>query len=194
MTEPEMEFQLLVKELEHADRQIGSYLDLQMKILGFVFTFLVGCLGFLVAGKAEGLENLPRLLVIASAVGSFGVLQSSINYGIALGYIYNKERWLSPRLQRLLKLTERPLYAVRAFQTSPARLPVFLSTFVVALGVDVLNAVLLFEALSSRGIGTTTRFLAIAATALLAVVVVVQALMGLAMARAGVVASELAGD
>ena len=72
MVEKDMEFQVILKELDHADRQIASYLDLQMKILGFVFAFLGTSVGLTLvteAGKALQPDSLAKLLAIISAVG-----------------------------------------------------------------------------------------------------------------------------
>lgn len=190
-----LEFDLLVKELEHADKQISAYMDLQMKILGFVFTVLAAATGLLLSTKVgERLDSrgLAQLLILVSAVGSFGVLQSSVNYGIALGYIYNKECYLAPRFQKLLMLPEKPLYAVRAFRASPARPPVMFSTLVVAIGIDVLNVALLRRVFMTRDLGGVTKGLAIAAAILVGLVAVTQVWIGLAMKKTGV-ASPSAG-
>lgn len=184
-----MEFQLLLKEVEHADRQIGAYLDLQIKILGLVFTVVAACLGLLLASGPEPAlapDDLAKLLAILAAVGSLGVLQSSITYGIALGYMHGKVEFLAPRLQALLELPHRPLQAIRAFRESPARLPVLLATAVLAVGVVILEAALLGSAWKLATPGSLTRWIVRASFALLVAVVACQVLIGSAMKRVGV--------
>lgn len=190
----ERELQVALKELDHADKQISSYMDLQLKIVGFVLAFFGTATGLLLSTEAgsrvHGLD-LPKLLVIASAVGSFGILQSAINYGIALGYMYNKTRYLAPRLKLLLGVEKSPLDAVRAFHESPARSPVMIATLTIAIGVDLLNAALLWKAFPLSAPGPITRLMVEGATALLLVVIVVQVLVGAAMSRIGIAAKEV---
>lgn len=193
MNEKEMEFQLLVKELEHADGQVSSYLDLQMKILGLVFTVLAAGVGLLLTSRpdeAMSANNLAKLLTIAAAVASFAVLQSSITYGIALGYMHAKVSNLAPRFQRLLSLSEPPLQAVLAFQSSPSRLPVFLATIVLAVGLVGLELALLGIAWRLTTPGSLTRWFVRAGFALLVAVVACQVLIGAAMRKVGL-ASEM---
>ncbi len=185
----EMEFQVIMKELDHADTQIQSYMDLQMKILGVVFTFLGGILGLLLSTKVtDGTrhQDLAKLLIIASSLGSFGVLQSSIVYGTVIGYIYGKVHLIAPRLARLLDLKEAPLLAVRAFRESPAMLPVMLATGALALGISALNLGVIWSALRLATSGSLTQYLGLGALALFAVVIVVQVQMALAMRAVGV--------
>jgi hypothetical protein len=194
MTDSELHFQLLTKELDHADKQISAYMDQQMKILGFVFAFLGTSMGlFLTVRTGDGLspQNLASLLVLASGVGSFGVLQSVINYGIALGYMYDKECYIATRFQKLLNLNERPLFAVRAFRESPAQIPVLLSTLVIAVGVDVLNAAILWAAFHTGALGTITCILGIGAVGLLGFVVFVQVRTGRAMRTIGIASAKV---
>ena len=192
MDTTEMEFQIIMKELDHADRQIQSYMDLQMKILGVAFTFLGGILGLLLS-KATGVANpqdLAKLLIVASALGSFGVLQSSIVYGTVIGYIYGKVHLIAPRLVRLLNLKETPLLAVRAFRESPAMLPVILATGVLAVGISALNVGVLWSALRLATSWSLTQYLALGASALLAAVIVIQVQMALAMRAVGVASRQ----
>src|SRR6185295_6769344 len=105
MPEHEMEFQLLLGEVEHANQQIGGYMDLQVKILGSLFSALGVGLGLLFAvGKTVSSVATAKVLVALSLVASFGVIQSSISYGIALGYMHYKTFILAPKLRELLKL------------------------------------------------------------------------------------------
>ncbi len=184
----EMEFQIIIKELDHADRQIESYMDLQTKILGVVFTFLGVILGLLLSKvtKVENPQDLAKLLIVASALGSFGVLQSTIAYGSVIGYIYGKVHLIAPRLVKLLDLKETPLLAVRAFRESPAMRPVLLSTGVLAVGISALNAGVLWSALRVAASGSLTQYLAVGASTLLAAVLVIQVQMALAMRSVGV--------
>ena len=189
MEDKSMEFQLILKELDHADRQIASYLDLQMKILGLVFAFLGTSIGLTLvteAGKALTPGSLATLLTVISAVGSVGVLQSSINYGIALSYMNSKGTYISSRLQRLLNLQERPLTAIEAFRDGPARRPVMFATAVLGFGILALNAGILTFAWSSLSNDKGSLWFAVLATGLLSGSVVAQLLMRRAMKAVGV--------
>ena len=189
MTSQEMELQVLLKELEHADKQISSFMELQMKILGVVFTLLAATLGLLFTNKV-GIklepQNIAILLVIISVVGSFGVMQSIINYGISLGYMHNKQDFISPRLKDLIKLKELPLQAVTAFESSPAKAPVLFATATVAAGIAVLNAVVLWQAWGKAGDEFSTKIYISLAGLLLISTLVCQALIGKAMKKIGI--------
>jgi len=190
MTEKEMELQVLLKELDHADNQISSYLDLQIKTLGLVFTVLAASLGLLLASnQADAISphNLAKLLVIIASTASFGVLQSSVNYGIALGYMYGKSTSIAPRIQKLLALAERPLRALESFRESPSRIPVFLATAVLAVGIVVLEVGLLSYAWRLSAPESLTRWAVRAAFVLLVAVVVCQILIADAMRKIGLV-------
>lgn len=186
-----MHFELLMKELEHADRQIGSYMDLQMKILALVFAFLGASLGLLLSTEKDRAltpQGTAKLLIIASAVASFGVLQSSINYGTALAYMHNKTHFIAPRIKVLLQLQEMPLPAIRAFRESPASPPVLLATLILAVGLAALNAGLLIIAWQKATRFSVTWWLIGGAALLLVSVIVVQIQMGRAMNSTGIAA------
>jgi hypothetical protein len=160
-TDKEFEFQVLLKELDHADKQIGSYMDLQIKILAVVFAILSASLGFLITTDAGKLtpHNVAKLLVVVSVVSSLAVIQSTIYYGIALGYIHCKVQSIAPRLQRLIGLSEPPLQALNAFRQSPTRGPVLLSTAIFFAGILALNAAALGFAWSLVAAGAQTKWL-----------------------------------
>jgi hypothetical protein len=190
VTDKEFEFQVLLKELDHADKQISAFMDLQMKILGVVFTILAASLGLLLStapDKALTPHNLAKLLVVISAVGSFGVIQSTINYGIALGYMHNKLHFIAPRLQRLIGLAQPPLQAVTAFQESPARVPVLLATLGLAAGIFALNGGVLWSAWDLVAKNSLTQMLVMGAVLLIIFAAMCQFMTWRAMKRIGIV-------
>lgn len=193
VTDKEFEFQVLLKELDHADKQISAFMDLQMKVLGVVFTILAASLGLLLStapDKALTPHNLAKLLVVISVVGSFGVIQSTINYGIALGYMHNKVHFIAPRLQRLIGLDQPPLQAVTAFQESPARVPVLLATLGLAAGILALNTGVLWSAWNLAAENSLTQMLVGGAALLIGFTALCQFMTWRAMKRIGIVADS----
>ena len=186
----EFEFQILVKELEHADKQISSYMDLQMKILGVVFTLLAASLGILFStktGQTLTQENVSVVLGVISLLSSFGFLQTVINYGIALGYMYYKQCNIAPRLQRQIGLSDTPLQAITAFQQSPARLPVMIAMSVMSVCIFTLNAGILYYAWCNATGHILIKGFIIFAAVILLLTVLCQAFIGMAMKKIGII-------
>jgi hypothetical protein len=174
-TERETAIKLLLSEKEHADRQIAGYLELQLKLLAFLFGAGGAVLGLAFAKLSDRpthseLGYIAAFLSIAASVVS---LQSVITYGIALGYIRYKQHDVMPTLRSLCGLEPNTLNAVSAFTSGPAGTPVFFAT--VALSALHLAAsvglLLLAVAMINRSSAKT-------ATVTLAILALIAALVG----------------
>ena len=106
------EFDLLLNEKDHVDGQISSFLDLEIKILTFLFPALGVAIGWMF--KADLLPAVKaEILVGAAASACFGILLSIGTYATALAYIYYKTVVLGEKFQEILKLTEPPFQTRR---------------------------------------------------------------------------------
>lgn len=135
MTKEEAEFQVLMSEKEHADKQISSYLELQLKLLAFLLGTGSAVLGFVFAKGDKSLKppEIAVIILVACFAGCVLMLQSVVTYGIALGYIHYKKATLAPRLRDLFLLGHEPALSVKSFGDSPARYPVFMASGALAL-------------------------------------------------------------
>jgi hypothetical protein len=187
--EKEREFQLLLAETEHANKQIGSYMDLQIKLIGFLFSALGAFVAILFAASLSS-SNMAKAFLTISLIASFGVFQTAITYGTALSYIGYKAKILAPRLKELLQLGYQPLEAVRAFTSAGVSRAVFFSTCFVMAGITFLNLCLLRYCWELAGDNEGgIKFGIIVALIWVVGTVVAQILMGRALQRIGVVRS-----
>lgn len=117
----EKELSILVSEKEQADKLIGSYLELQVKVRTLIFTTGAVAAGWIFAQNKSDLSSVDvrGAAVLALAfLGSFSTLQGIVNYGIVLGYIRYKNLVVGRRMQDLLELKQNPLAALRAISSS----------------------------------------------------------------------------
>jgi len=126
------QFELLMSEKEQADKQIGSYLELQLKLHGVIFTAAAVGAGWAFAKGSGEFSAVPEVRATAAltvaVVAIFAVLQTTVNYGIALGYIRYKHRVVGRRLQALLHLQGNPLAALRTISASRSNSAVMLAS------------------------------------------------------------------
>lgn len=144
--EKDREFKLLLAETEHANKQIGSYMGVQMKLLGVLFSALGAFVAILFAAEdkvALSNSNLAKAFLAISLIASFGVFQTAISYGTALSYIGYKARRLAPRFKALLRLNYQPLDSIRAFNSGGVSRAVLFSTCFLMAGITFLNLLLL---------------------------------------------------
>jgi len=138
VAEPEMSenrerlFELLMSEKEQADKQIGSYLELQLKLHTVMFTGAAVGAGWAFAKGGGGFASEPEVRATAAltvaVVAIFAVLQAAANYGIVLGYIRYKHQVIGRQLQALLHLTSNPLSALRTIGASRSNSVVMLAS------------------------------------------------------------------
>ena len=187
MTPEEVELQILLSEKEHADKQIGSYLELQLKLLAFLLGAGSAGLGFVFARGDQLLKpaEIAIVILVACAAGCVVMLQSIVTYGIALGYIYYKKSILGPRLVTLFRLPASPLLAVRSFTESPARLPVFLASAFLTAVHAIATAALLVYAAGIAFMTKATYWMFVACWALLAVTIMCEVLLAGSMKKVG---------
>lgn len=141
-TEKEKEFELLLSEANYADKQIGSFMGVQTKLLGILFPAIGAVIAVVFATeKDHGLSepNTVKALLTLSLIGSFGILQTSIIYGSTLTYMHHKNKVLGPRLEALLKLNYQPLSTLDSFVNTGVSGAVFFSTYLATLGITLLN-------------------------------------------------------
>lgn len=115
------EFDVLMSEKEHADKQIGSYLENLLKLHTVIFAAAAVGAGWAFSGSGDGFASGKVRAIAALALAflaSFATLQTVSNYGIVLGYIRYKNRILGRRLQLLLNLDQNPLAALRTIAMS----------------------------------------------------------------------------
>jgi hypothetical protein len=139
------ELDVLLSEKEQADRQIGSYLELQIKTYALVLTAATVGAGWVFSQKDIALASEPTKvaasLVLASVL-SFATIQGVTNYGIVLGYIKYKNLVIGPRMQALLQLQTNPLGALETIARSRSNKVVVISS---ASGGGLLLLVLLCQ-------------------------------------------------
>lgn len=135
MNPDEKLFELLLTEKKLADEQIGKYVDLNLKILGF-FGAAVAIMGWLYSDKGIAYSSSPRPIavgVISLAVALIGcgvILQGVSTYGIALGYIQYKHKALNLAFVKVAGITRQyPFKATTEWWRGAARAPVLLATF-----------------------------------------------------------------
>lgn len=184
MTPQEAELQVLLSEKEHADKQIGSYLELQLKLLAFLLGAGSAGLGFVFARGDQFLKppEAAIVIIVICIAGCVLMLQSVVTYGVALGYIYYKKSILGPRLAELLQLPASPLLSVKSFGESPARFPVFLASSLLAIIHAVATTALLIYAARTA---TAPPWVFTGCWILLAVTIATEALLAYSMKKVG---------
>jgi len=143
---------LLLSEKEHADRQIGSYLELQLKMMAFLFSALVVAAGLgLGGGSKAGItpSQTGVTLLIVVFIGIFAILQSVIMYGIVLGYIRYKQMVIGRSLKEVLGLTANPLQALPTISRASSNTVVLGASFLLGGGITAGTVILLVAALRS---------------------------------------------
>lgn len=145
-TEREKEFELLLAETDYANKQIGSYMGVQMKLLGILFPVIGTIIAAVFAAEKNDVlskESTATALLTLSLIGSFGILQTSITYGSTLTYMHYKNKFLAPKLQALLDLRYQPLATIDSFVETGVSDAVFFATYFATVGITVLNFFLL---------------------------------------------------
>jgi hypothetical protein len=125
------ELDLLLSEKEQADKQIGSYLELQIKTYAFIFTAATVGAGWMFAQNDGAFASGPMRGVVSLTLAfliSFATLQGVSNYGIVLGYIKYKNLVIGPRMQALLRLRVNPLGALKTIASSRSNRVVVMSS------------------------------------------------------------------
>jgi hypothetical protein len=128
----EKELSILMSEKEQADKQIGSYLELQVKVHTLIFTAGAVAAGWIFAqnkGEVSSGDVRGAAVLALAFLGSFATLQGVVNYGIVLGYIRYKHLVVGRRMQDLLGLDRNPLTALRAISSSSSNRIVMASSF-----------------------------------------------------------------
>lgn len=129
----EKELEILLSEKEQADKQIGSYMDLQLKVHTVIFTAAAVAAGWIFAQSKAGQPPSPEVRGAAALtlayLGSFAILQGTITYGIVLGYIRYKHFVVGRRMQDLLELKRNPLVAMQAISSSLSNRMVVAASF-----------------------------------------------------------------
>lgn len=104
--------QVLLGEQKHIDAQIESMMDLQIKVLAFLFPALAAAAGWIFGADEKHQLSNPitrgEVLLVLVAVMCFGILLSVICYALAAEYSRYKSEVLGARFQQHLS-TENPL-------------------------------------------------------------------------------------
>ena len=142
MDKEEKYFELLISEKEFADKQIGSALDLHVKVLGF-FAAVVVLLGWIYSDKASKpvQEHVPLVMLIVVAFGCAVILQAIVFYGSSLAYTEHKRRRLQPALADLLG--QKLALAGDDWRESAARRPVNIALVVLFVMHAAVSSVVL---------------------------------------------------
>jgi hypothetical protein len=130
----EIALRVLLSEKEHADRQISGYLELQLKLIAFIFGAAGAVLSLAFAKLADrpSASELGYICAFLSVGSSLVSLQSTITYGIALNYIRYKQRDIMPDLRAMSGFDSHSLNAVAGFIDGPSRIPVLYATAAVS--------------------------------------------------------------
>lgn len=130
MDAKEVEISVLMSEKQHADSQIASFSELQVKLLAFLFGAASAGLGFVLAKGDKAIEpaQVPMVILLVCVAGCVVMIQAALSYGVALGYIHYKKQVLGPRLQELAAMSAPPRLSADYFRLNPARYPVVLAT------------------------------------------------------------------
>jgi hypothetical protein len=136
---------LLLNEKNHVDDQIASFMDLQIKILTFLFPALGVALGWIF--KQGNMLGPERAVILVGAVISacFGTLLSIGTYATALAYVYYKHVVLSKKFQEILNLPTSP-FGTKVWSSSPGGKVLTLATGGTWLLVFLFNVWLLVAA------------------------------------------------
>lgn len=176
------EFDLLLNEKEHIDGQISNFLDLEIKILTFLFPALGVALGWIFKVTVLSPNARSLILVGAAAFACFGILMSIGTYATALAYVHYKTIVLGEKFQKLLNLTEHP-FATRLWSESPAAKVLNAATGILWLLVFIFTVSLLIAAW--RVSAGRIHILVIICAILLAIAVVLAMFLGRAILVTG---------
>jgi hypothetical protein len=97
--------QVLLAEQRHIDAQIETMMDLEIKVLAFLFPALAAAAGWIFgADEKHPLSKIAQgeVLLVLIAVMCFGILLSVICYSLSAEYSRYKSEVLGLRLQQLL--------------------------------------------------------------------------------------------
>ncbi len=136
---------ILISEKEYADSRIGSYFEIQVKLLGLTFTSAIAVTGWIFAVESEPTKTALILLAVV-AISSLAILLGTVYNGFALAYIHYKKTVLGPELKEYLQLKANPLSALVAGNEAPARKPILFSTIVLAIGHSLFNVAIFVSA------------------------------------------------
>jgi hypothetical protein len=157
------ELKVLMSEKEQADKQIGSYIELQLKLFAFLFSagVVAGSWVFSSGRFSELPETAKAACALALAfIGCFAVLQSVVNYGIVLGYIRYKHFVVGDRIMKIARMDMNPFRAMATIASTRANSIVVVASVLVGVLVLVFNLALLTYA-ASQAEGSTLLWLAI---------------------------------
>jgi hypothetical protein len=127
------EISILLSEKQHADRAIGDYLELQLKIFALLSGAGGAALGLFFTRSADQQTSSIGYAAVLSAIGGcLVVLQSIATYGIAVAYIHYKQVAIMPRLRELSGMGADTINTENEFRQGPASLPVSFATAVLA--------------------------------------------------------------
>jgi hypothetical protein len=145
-------FAVLMSEKEQADQQIRSFLDLQSKLTGVMLPALAATVGWLIVERKVPLspEGKGIALLTVATLLEFGMIYGVFSYGVALGSMTYKHRFLNEQFE--LILGRRPLGAVSAFKDSAARGPInFTAAIFNVLQLTAVGIILYFVGVSAWG-------------------------------------------
>lgn len=146
MDTDEKRFQLLMSEKSFADGQIGSFFDLQVKVLTFLGASIV-LLGWIYSEKATPARaNLPVIAIALVVIGCSVLLQGVVMYGSSLGYLEHKMTTLNEEFARILSQETPPFTAFWTWRNSCTQPPVALSVLALFAMHVIVNSVLLYIA------------------------------------------------
>ena len=97
--------QVLLAEQRHIDAQIETMMDLEIKVLAFLFPALAAAAGWIFgADEKHPLSKIAQgeVLLVLIAVMCFGILLSVVCYSLSAEYSRYKSEVLGCRLQQLL--------------------------------------------------------------------------------------------
>jgi hypothetical protein len=143
-------FELLMSEKQLADSQVGGYMELHVKVLGFLAAAVV-FLGWLYSGKSEIRQpgsamdaNTLRLVCLCVVLLTCGVvLQSIVVYGLSVAHLQYRNNELYESFQKLLGDDIPPFGAVNYWTKSAASTPVMYSAAALFATHAVVSGVLL---------------------------------------------------
>lgn len=133
MDKVEQELRILLSEKEQADRQIGSYLELQVKVQTVIFTAAAVAGGWLFAQQKSTpptVEVRGAAVLTLAFLGCISTLQGIVNYGIVLGYIRYKHLKVGDRMGKLLDLKQNPLAALGTIAAASSNRVVMAASFI----------------------------------------------------------------
>jgi hypothetical protein len=154
MDSDEKYFAVLLSEKKLADKMVGGYADLGLKVFGM---FGVGgvLLSWLFTTGGGVLSTSIGVACLALAVASCGIVAQAVStYSLTLGYVQYRNEYLNEAFTAVLRSSDgpiRPIQAVARWRDGAAILPTTVSTTVIAaLHAVCCVALLLVAAVSFR--------------------------------------------